>query len=108
MIWKNNYFRLSRGKAFVCLALFALSFLSPITVLGSGPCVDSAAYGFCIQYHGFPFPTFFITGEVQNMPAGAIIDFFVVQGTIGFLLNLAIIYLLVSSVFFWFFRRQSA
>ncbi|MFH1650406.1 MAG: hypothetical protein ABIA93_07725 [Candidatus Woesearchaeota archaeon] len=106
MFLKNNYFRLSAWKIVVILFVFGVTFLFPMTLLGSGPCVDGANFGYCINYHGFPFPTFVITGEVQNMPHPHFVSMFFVQGIIGFVLNLLFVYLLVSLIFYPIHKRR--
>lgn len=87
-------FRLTKLKliALIIFGIYAIIF-SSIEI-----CKDGVDFGYCIQYHGFPFSTF-ISGEIDNIPSqhySEIVN--VPKFTFGIVGNLAVIYFLLSCI----------
>ena len=66
-------------------------------------CVDGIDFGYCITYHGLPFRSFIISGEIGNIPQSNLTEI-IKMGIIGFLKNLLIAYLIISLVYFVYYK----
>jgi len=99
----KEFFKFNIYKLVVFLGFGVLMNLAPKNV---GVCVDGIDFGYCIQYYGFPFKSFIITGEIQNIPADHLSSI-ISKGILGALGNLLIAYLIVSIIFYFIYSKKS-
>ena len=94
MTWKQFF-----GFTKIKLILFVILAILMNIRRTSGVCVDALNYGYCISYHGLPFTSFIVTGEVSSIPLSDLAEI-ITRGLIGFLANALIAYLILSLIFF--------
>lgn len=95
----KEFFGFTRSKLILLIIFIIVLNIIPT----SNICVDGINFGYCIDYHGLPFPSFIITGEVGGIPSSHLTGI-ITSGLIGFIGNSLIAYLVLSLVFFGYYK----